>query len=180
MKNIDNFIRDHAEMFDDQEPAEGHFDRFEQRLEKHHAADMRTSPVRLWMKIAAGIVIFITAGLAIFDLATHDFSNQTNLQEATLGLPTELIEVLNIYERRSDQQMTELSQLAQSCPNGDQLVEETQNELQQFDQNMNTLVSALKENPSDNRVQNALIQNCKAKETLLSDVILQEKMKKCN
>ncbi|MBE0649030.1 MAG: hypothetical protein IH596_14760 [Bacteroidales bacterium] len=180
MNNLDKFIRNHAEMFDDQEPAEGHFDRFEQRLERQHASVTRTAPIRMWMKIAAGIIILITAGLAISDLATHDFSKRTNLQEATLGLPDELIEVLDIYQRRSDQKMTELNQLALNCPNGSQLIQTTQNEVDQLNKNMDNLVSALKENPSDNRVQNALIQNCKAKESLLSDVILQEKMKKCN
>ncbi len=180
MNNLDKFIIDHAEMFDDEEPSVGHFDRFEQRLDTLKASSVRQSHVRLWMKIAAGIIILMTAGLAIFDLATHDFSTRTNFQEATLGLPDELIEILNIFESRSDQQMTELNQLAQNCPNGSQLVQTTQKELDQFDRNMTDLVDALKENPSDNRVQTALIQNCKAKESLLSDVIFQEKMKKCN
>jgi len=180
MNNLDKFIKDHAEKFNDQDPAEGHFDRFEQRLEKLHASGIKPAPIRLWMKIAAGIVILMTAGLTIFELATHDFSNRTNQQQATLGLPDDLIEVLDIYERRTDQQMSELSQLAQNCPNGSNLVKTTQKEVDQLNRNMDDLVYALKENPSDERVQNAMIQNCKAKESLLSDVILQKKMKKCN
>ncbi|MBL7137542.1 MAG: hypothetical protein ISS17_02060 [Bacteroidales bacterium] len=180
MNNLDKFIRDHAEMFDDQEPATGHFERFGQRLDRLHASDMKTTPFRFWMKIAAGIVILMTAGLAIFELATHDFSGRTSLQQATLGLPEELVEVISIYERRADQQMTELNQIAQECPDGARLMKHTQKEVDQLDKNMDDLVSALKENPSDNRVQTALIQNCKAKESLLNDAILQEKINKCN
>ena len=179
MSNFDKFIKDHAGMFDDQEPATGHFERFEERLERLHTSGTGTTPLRLWMKIAAGIVILVTAGLAIFELATHDFSGRTSLQQATLGLPDELVEVLAIYEQRTDQQMTELNQIAQNCQNDSRIVK-TQKEVDQINRNMDDLVSALKENPSDNRVQTALIQNCKAKESLLSDVILQEKMKKCN
>lgn len=180
MSDIEKFIREHAEKIDDQEPADGHFERFGLRLESLQQSYRRPTPVRMWMKLAAGIVILMTAGLAIFELATHDFSQRTSLQQASLGLPDELIQVLDIYERRSDQQMMELSQLAEKCPNGASLVRSTQEDLNQFNRNMNDLVSALKENPSDDRVQNALIQNCKAKESLLSDVLLQEKMKKCN
>ncbi|MBN1200091.1 MAG: hypothetical protein JXA23_12110 [Bacteroidales bacterium] len=180
MSDLEKFIRDHAEMFDDQEPSANHLERFEQRLNKLHATSAKSTLTLVWMKIAAGIVILLTAGLAIFDLATHDFSVQTNLQQAALSLPDELVKVLDIYERRSDQQLTELNRLAQNCPNGTNLVQSTKDEVAQLDQNMNELVSALKENPSDSRVQNALIKNCKAKESLLSDRILQEKMRKCN
>lgn len=180
MSDLEKFIREHAEMFDDQEPVEGHFERFNQRLDSLHPSGVKSAPVRIWMKIAAGIAILITAGLAIVDLATHDFSQRTNLQQATMGLPDELIELLAVYECRTDQQMTELNLLAQNCQNGTILVQTTKKEVDQFNRNMNDLVSVLKKNPSDDRVQTALIQNCKAKESLLCDVILQEKMKKCN
>ncbi|MFH1296006.1 MAG: hypothetical protein ABIJ04_01885 [Bacteroidota bacterium] len=180
MSNLDKFIRDHVELFDDQEPAAGHFERFEKRLERLHASGTETTPLRLWMKIAAGIVILVTAGLAIFELATHDFSGRTTLQQATLGLPEELVEVISIYEGRASQQMSELNQIAQHCPDGTSLMKNTQKEVDQLERSMDVLVSALKENPSDNRVQNALILNCKAKELLLNDAIHQEKIRKCN
>lgn len=180
MSDLEKFIRDHAEMFDDQEPSNGHMERFEQRLSQLHGAERQSRPVHVWMRIAAGIVILITAGLAIFDLATHDFRTDKNLQQATLGLPDELTEVLDIYEKRSDQQLSELTQLAKSCPEGAGMIQSTQQEVDQLDRNMLDLVTALKENPSDPRVQNALIKNCKAKESLLSDRILQEKMRRCN
>jgi len=70
MNNFDKFIRDHAGMFDDEEPSANHFDRFDQRLAAFHESSVKQSPIRLWMKIAAGIVILMTLGLAIFDLAT--------------------------------------------------------------------------------------------------------------
>lgn len=180
MDHLEQFIRNHAGLFDDQEPAPGHFERFEQRLAKQEEQSFRPSPMRFWMRIAAGIVILMTAGLAIFELATHDFSNRTALQQASLGLPDELAEVLDIYQQRSDQQIIELTKLAQSCPQGSRLMQLTQKEVEQLDRNMNDLVSALRESPNDPRVQNALIQTCKAKETLLSDKIHQEKIKQCN
>ncbi|NQV01020.1 MAG: hypothetical protein HQ542_00095 [Bacteroidia bacterium] len=132
------------------------------------------------MKIAAGIVILMTIGLAIFELATNDFYERTRLQQATLGLSDEMIEVLSVYEHRADQQMTELNQMAQNCPNGTILMETTQIEVDLLNKNMDDLLSALKENPSDNRVQIGLIQICKAIESLLNDVIHQEKINKCN
>lgn len=180
MKTLDQIIRDETEMFDDKEPAEGHFERFELRLEALHASSGRPKPVRLWLKIAAGITILMTAGLSVYELATRDFSQQTSLRQSTLGLPAELTEVLDIYESRTNLQMKELTQLAQTCPNSAPMVKTTQNEVARLDRNMVDLISALKENPSDDRVQNALIRNCKAKESLLCDMLLREKMKKCN
>ncbi len=180
MNDLDKFIRDHAGMFDDKEPAEGHFERFEERLENLHVSETRTMPIRLWMKIAAGIVILMTAGLTIFELATHDFSERTKLQQATIGLSDEILEVLSVYGQRADEQMIELNKMAQNCSNGPGMLKITQTEVDQLNRNMDELVSSLKENPSNSRVQTALIQNCKAKESLLNDVILQEKIKKCN
>jgi len=180
MNKLDDFIRKHADRFNDEEPSEGHFDRFEQRIDEQQVSSRERHPVRLWMKIAAGIVILATAGLAIFELATYDFSGQNSLQQATLDLPDELVEIITFYQHRSNQQVIELNQVAQLCPDKSIMITQTEKELAKFDKNQDKLVHALKENPSNSRIQDALIQNCKAKESLLSDVLLNGKMKKCS
>jgi len=180
MNKLEDFITKHAEKFNDEDPSEGHFDRFEQRIEQQSVSFRERRPVRLWMKIAAGIVILATAGLAIFELSTYDFSGQNSLQQATLGLPDELVEIINIYQQRSNQQVIELNQIAQHCPERSGMISQTEKELTQFDENRDKLVNALQENPSNSRIQAALIQNCKAKESLLNDALLKGKIKKCS
>ena len=180
MNKLDDFIREHAGRFNDEEPSKGHFDRFEQRIEQHQVSSRERRPVRLWMKIAAGIVILATAGLAIVELSTYDFSGQNSLQQATLGLPDELVEIITIYQQRSNQQVIKLNQLAQLCPERSNMINQTEKELTQFDKNQDKLVNALQENPSNSRIQAALIQNCKAKESLLNDALLKGKIKKCS
>lgn len=179
MNNIEQFIRDHAGMLDDQEPAQGHFERFEERLERFHSQPVRHPRIRLWMKIAAGLLIFITAGLTIFELATRDFSGRNTLQRTAVGLPDELIEILAVYETRAGQQMVELNRMAMACPGNQGLIRQTSEVVSRLDRDMEELVTALKDNPTDSRVQTALIRNCKAKESVLNDLILNEKIKKC-
>ncbi|TSA26315.1 MAG: hypothetical protein D4R67_08070 [Bacteroidetes bacterium] len=179
MSKLNQFIKDHAGMFDDQEPGTGHFDRFDERLNQLHTLEPKPATIHFWMKIAAGILILVTAGLVIFELATRDFTGRTTLQQAAIGLPQDLVELLSIYENRTGQQMTELNQLAQNCPDGPKLVDDARKEIDQLDRNLDELVTAIKENPDNDRVQAALIQNCKAKESLLNDAILSEKIRKC-
>lgn len=180
MNNLEDFIKEHAEQFNDEEPAEGHFDRFEQRLDQQHSVTIKKPVVRLWMKIAAGIVILVTAGLAIFELSTHDFSNQNAMQQATFELPDELQEIITIYHHRTTQQMNELNQLAQHCPDRSGMITQTEKGVANLDKNQENLVKALRENPSNSRIQAALIKNCKAKEELLNDALLNGKIKKCS
>ncbi len=179
MNKLDDFIREHADRFNDEEPSEGHFDRFEQRIDVQQVSSRERRPVRLWMKIAAGIVILATAGLAIFELATFDFSGQNSLQQATLGLPDELVEIISVYQHRSNQQVIELNQLAQLCPDKSSMIDHTEKEVARFEKNQDKLVNALQENPSNSRIQAALIQNCKAKESMLNDALLKGQIKKC-
>ncbi len=180
MNKLEDFIREHAEKFNDEEPAEGHFDRFGQRLEQQYVSSRERRPVRLWMKIAAGIVILVTAGLAIFELSTNDFSDRNSLQQATLGLPDELVEIVTIYQHRSNQHMIKLNQLAQHCPGRSGMINKAEKEITQLNKNQDMLIKALQENPSNSRIQAALIKNCKAKESLLNDALLQGKIKKCS
>ncbi|MBC8315424.1 MAG: hypothetical protein ISR57_04645 [Bacteroidales bacterium] len=179
MNKLENFIRGHSEKFNDEEPTEGHFDRFEQRLDQQDVSSRERRPVRLWMKIAAGIIILATAGLAVFELSTYNFSGQSSLQQVTLGLPDELVEIITIYQQRSTQQVIELNQLAQLCPDKSSMINQTEKEVAKFDKNQDKLVNALQANPSNSRIQAALIQNCKAKESLLNDALLKGKIKEC-
>ena len=65
MNNLEHFIRLNREQFDSEDPPEGHCERFSIRLEELHRGAGRNRNVRLWLKVAAGFLIFITAGLAI-------------------------------------------------------------------------------------------------------------------
>jgi len=179
MSELERFIKKHAEKFNDEEPGEGHLDRFEQRLNQLAADTGNRTSYRLWMKIAASIVILVTAGLIVFELATNNFSGHQGLQQATLGLPDEIVEVIHIFNNRANAQIQELDQMAQHCPGSVDLIARTRNEVDRLDKNMDELVEALKENPSSSQVQTALIRNCKAKEAYLNDALLQGKMQKC-
>ncbi|MFH1159648.1 MAG: hypothetical protein V1733_01700 [bacterium] len=179
MKKLEHFIRDNQELFDSEEPLDGHFERFETRLAQLQDQRVRLRPVQLWMKIAAGLLVLVTAGLAVFELATNDFTKRTGFEAAALGLPDDIREVISYYQQRSDQRLLEIENLAQNCPEPTGSRNTTNRDLAQLDKNLNDLVVSLKENPSDSRVQAALVQNYQARESLLDSYLLQANMENC-
>jgi len=179
MEKLEDFIRNKQELFNGEEPPAGHLERFDTRLARFRAGRAPVQPIRLWMKIAAGILALITTGLIVFEMATYDSAAQTNFQEATLNLPDDLREVLSYYQKRSDQRLVEMENLAQNCPETARSITMTIRDLAQIENNLNELVVALQENPSDSRVQAALVQNYQARESLLDSYLLQANMENC-
>jgi len=179
MDNLEQFIRKHAALFDDQEPSPGHFDRFEDRLSRLHHVGKRQSSRKLWLRIAAGLLILAATGLIGLELIRTDFSASSRQDNRMAALPDEIQEILQVFELRTNSQLEELQQLAANCPGNNGFLTNTQNELSQLDKRMNRLLDVLAENPADPRVQTALLQQCKARETLLNDALLQGKMQKC-
>ena len=179
MEDLKKLIHDHSEAFNDAVPSDGHFERFEDRLNQRFQKRMQPASNRIWMRVAAGLVILVTATFAFIALFTQDFSGREEMQAAVLDLPEEMQEILYFYQQRTALQMAELNQVMQSCDNGSQLINRTTLDLEQYDQQIAYLVKMAKTQPDNDRVQNALIQQYKAKETIINDAILLGKIKKC-
>ncbi len=180
MDTLESFVRKNREQFDTFEPAEGHFKRFEERLAQESGIRVISLTSRgMWLRIAAAVLVLITAGLITFDLATGRVFPRHAEDVASLNLPADVQEAVDYYASLSDQRMTELGKIATGCPNGAKLLNQAQREVSNFNATDRELTKALMENPGNERVQAALIQNGKMKESALNNLVLQGNMETC-
>jgi len=179
MNNLEHFIRLNREQFDSEDPPEGHCERFSIRLEELHRGAGRNRNVRLWLKVAAGFLIFITAGLAILELTTGGLTRAKEGRFASDALPSDIREAILYYQQRTDQRLREIDQLALNCPDASQSGKLRREELALLNQNLDDLLVACRENPGNSRVQAALVQNYQAQESLLDSYLLAATFENC-
>ncbi len=150
MNSIEDFIRENKEMFMNNEPPEGHFDRFEERLKKMQ----RTNKIRLITRIssiAAIGLLLITSSIFIYD---RYFDREPLM--LTLGdISPEMQKVEYYYTSQVDRLSVGLDSLSEGSQ--DNLKKMMADELAEMDSIHKELQKKLGSNPGDDRVVNAMI-----------------------
>jgi hypothetical protein len=180
MKNLEKFILNNREQFDDADPSPGHFARFQELLEQDQPRVVSISRSRTWMRVAAVAVVLVTAGMIGYDMLSGRAFNSSNDDLASLAFTVDTQEALDYYTKTTDDRMKEIDRIASECPDGTALKSKALKEAAAFDANHNELALALKENPGNERMEAAMITNQKLKENALNNIILQGNMEHCN
>lgn len=163
MDELERLIINNRHSIQDEEPLEGHFERFEARLQKS-AKPTRIVNFRMVIKVAA-LVIF--ALLAVNQGRIYLFPEKHEL--LTLGSISEEYREVEFYYTSSIQQgMNQWNSFNQegliSKPEQQMMLKEQQ----EFDQMYQKLLQDLKANPNDERVINALIEYYQTRMNVIS------------
>jgi hypothetical protein len=163
MTDLENYIYTELEQFNTEEPPDGHYERFKEKLAFKNSKRVRLT----FLKIAAIVLIgFIISYAAFreFDIINY---NMENLYIVNTNV--ELYEAEQFY---NDQLALNYKKLQQLGFNND-MVEKNQilNELSEMDHQVQTLKNDLKLNPDDERVVHAIIYFYQVKLELM-DVII--------
>lgn len=180
MEKLEQYVRNNSELFNEEEPRAGHFDRFEARLKQEDVQVISIGRRHTWMRIAAVAVVLVTAGLIGFDLLSGRAFTRSDRDLASVTFTADMREALDYYSNVAAERMKEIDKITQSCPDGQQLKSKALSEVATFDANHDELTLALRDNPGNERVEAALIQNQKLKEEALNNIILQGNMENCN
>ncbi|WP_321285852.1 hypothetical protein [uncultured Sunxiuqinia sp.] len=162
---LEEIFRENREAFEDDAP-QGHFDRFEAKLD-HEFRHQKKWNRKLFLQIAAAVIFALLLGnqLRLY------FTPEQN-QEATLAsVSKEYGEVEFYYTSSIDQSLNKWDKLNQEgfISEADQQMME--NEIQEFDQVQNQLQKELKANPDDERVINAMLEYYQAKFSVIKIII---------
>lgn len=172
MKNkLENIIRENKEFFNDKEPLEGHFKRFESKLNKESGKSRKPVFRIVWQAAAAVIFAFLLVNQALIYFGKE---NHSNIRLASYHPEYSEMEVYytnaintginHINTMPKDEQMTEDVQ---------QLMDE---EMLEFEQTFKKLQEELNANPDDQRVINAMIEFYQTKLNVITMIL--ENMKK--
>ncbi len=172
MKDLEKYVNENLKSFDDEEPGEGHLERFRMKLEQKDEVISVFKRSGIAIKIAAVILVFLTAGVFLFDESIHGLKHLIYGQTAAATIPSDVDEALQYYSAQANQGMEKISRLAGSVQEGHRLTEMVQQDLNSLNANSDELRKSFKENPNDERIKAALIRNEQMKKTIVDNVVM--------
>ncbi|HRR93799.1 MAG TPA: hypothetical protein P5257_10470 [Bacteroidales bacterium] len=168
MKNIEQIIKENRNLFDGMEPAEGHFERFEWKLEKRLHSGVKRSILPYLLR-AAVVTLLVT----LSSLWTWDHFIRPGKDRMTLGdVSPQYREVENYYVHQVNMMEGEIRNADFIDPEQRQMLN---NELKSMDSVYIQLQKDLKANPDDERIINAMIEHYQTKVDVMSFILEQLK-----
>lgn len=175
MKDIEKIIRKNKTAFDNEEPGDGHFDRFEEKLKlrfnqkKQQTMKTKKFEYKTFLRIAAIALVLIVAGMMVFEKTQ---TTGTEHQQAAISLKDvspEYEEVEMYYQQTVDKKLNELQNI--QCNKTDMASEDIIQELSDIDTMYNSLQQELMQNKNDERIINAMINCYQMKVEVLDQII---------
>ena len=169
MSLLEDKIRKNRENLDAAEPAEGHLQRFEKKLDAISDSQARRNSFwagRTW-KVAAVIILLVGVALTLYFVSPGDYTN--NL--AANPLPQDIQEVKMYYDLEAQKKLEQVNQCAMSPDQAELIREIARHELLELDSNSTALEDQLRNDQENERLKNALILNYKTKADLIGDII---------
>lgn len=170
MDNLEKFVLENRDAFDIA-PPEGHFERFMEKLETGSHVRHFYLERNFMLKIAAAILVLLTTFALVFDFTAQ----KLQASHKSASLPPEIQEAMNYYQRTTNDQLGEIHRLACCGQDLKSLNDLAEKELKSLDTKSEELKKNLAENPGNERVQAALIQNEQMKKSVMDNMI--EKIK---
>jgi hypothetical protein len=170
MKTIDEIIRNNRDFFGDAEPSEGHFERFNRKLEARlHTESVFRSIVPYLLK-AAVVTLLVT----LSSLWTWDHFLRPERSRMTLGdVSPQYREVENYYIHQVNLMESEIGSV--SLTDDPEQNEMLKAEMSSMDSVYVQLQKELKANPDDERIINAMIEHYQTKLEVMTFIVNQLK-----
>jgi hypothetical protein len=174
--NLERFVRDNREAFDAHEPPDALWARLDEKLgpapassespfrEVHRTPQRptRSSWFRTNWQVAASIAVLLLAGAFLYVNQRYGVSQQPELAVSSPAYAKEVV----YYTQLIDEKRTELKQLSETNP---ALYEEFSTDLTRLERNYQTLKAELPQNPNQETLIQAMIQNLQLQINLLNE-----------
>lgn len=177
MDKLEKFITKNRESFDDAEPLTGHFSRFEEKLDQQQSHSGFAIDKNFLLKIAAGLLILLTVSVYIFDFAANRLSKNLSGESRSAIISTEMQDAINYYDDAASTKLGQIDKLACCGQDTRKVHSMANNEMETLNANSAELQKTLSENPGNERIQAAIIQNHQMKEKVMNQVVNQMKRK---
>jgi hypothetical protein len=170
MKTIEDIIRNNKDFFEDQEPSEGHFERFNRKLEIRSRINAPKRSIVPYLLRAAVVTLLVT----LSSLWTWDHFIRTGSSRMTLGqVSPEYKEVENYYIHQVNMMEGEI--VTVDLKNNPEQKEMLIKEMKSMDSVYVSLQKELKANPDDERIITAMIEHYQTKLEVMTYIVSQLK-----
>lgn len=170
MKTIEEIIRGNKDLFEGDEPSEGHFERFNWKLEKRfHTVTTKRSIVPYLLRAAVVTLLITLSSLWIWD----NFLKPGRQRMALGDVSPQYREVENYYIHQVNLMESEI--ISTSLNQNPEQKEMLMKEMKSMDSVYVQLQRDLKANPDDERIINAMIEHYQTKLDVMTFIINQLK-----
>jgi len=164
--DLEDFINDNKSLFDTEVPKNGHFERFQMKL------NSQEKPKRLLYNVLkyAAAVIFLISTFFIYENYLN-INNKEIITENEIDIEDDFSDVSNFYSSRLDAKFEEFNSV--SCKNVEDQKQKQiiQDDIDELKNEYNELMIEYKLNPNNNLIKNALISNYRLRIDTLGRVI---------
>lgn len=164
---LDDLIRNNLESFNESEPPEGHFSRFESKMRSSRITGLRGFRAN-FLKVAA-VVVFIFLATAVFVREIRMFQTAAGAGYVSSTGETELEEAERYYSGLVNDYYSRLSNLDFS--GNEQEKNLIMKELIEMDRNVELMKTDLRNSPENEIIINAIISHYQIKLELMDDII---------
>lgn len=168
---LEKIFSENRDAFDAFEPEAGHFERFEARLDAAEEHRSKRANRFGMLKVAALILVLISATIFIFDFAFSQIRDRIASSEQSDGFPLEMHEAMFYYKTRTDQQLATLNELSANHPQVGEIRQSAKLEMERLDKCTGELTAELKKNPGNEKIEEAILLNQKMKEEILTHIL---------
>ena len=170
MKDLEKIIRDNTGFFNDEEPFEGHFERFRAKMEaRQSVAPKRVSIVPHLLKAAVVALLVSLSSLWTWEHVLSPDARMMSLSEVS----PEYREVEKYYVQQVNLMENEIQDMwISGHPEEKEMLLD---EIDQMDAKYEELQKDLKANPNDERVINAMIEHYEKKVEIMNYILTQLK-----
>jgi hypothetical protein len=164
MDKLEKLFNDQREAFDE-EPLEGHFQRFDEKLNRYHSHKKAT--IRTWpfLKIASLVIIVLLSA----NLFIHLFPGKKE-KRAEKFANTEMNETALFYNTRITSGLSQLQQMANQGIGSNQELIQVKKELSEMDLLYQDLQKEYSKNPNDERIVSAMIEYYQTKLNIINTI----------
>lgn len=171
MKNLEQYIRDHRDEFDAEEPEEGHFEAFRSRLAFEPQAVKTPARNFAMLRVAAVVLLMITVSVAVFEFGARYIGNTLRAGNDEKELPAEIREAMQYYDNRASAGIAEIRQLAAAHSGIGTDGKEALREISGLDASTEELKRALADDPGNEKISDAILRNQQMKDAILTHII---------
>lgn len=160
MKNIEDYIKNNTELFNE-EPNEGHFERFRQKLQQQKVSKRR-SLIRSSMRVASVAILLIMSGLYVsnrfFNASEQELNSNIEFVEAQKYYVTKINNGINsIKNMDGSLSGRQRAMLVREMSKADDLFKELQHDYQTT--------------PDDPRILEAMINHYRMKAMIIDNIV---------
>ena len=171
MYKLEKKIIDNQPYFNDQEPDQGHRDRFAAKLSHGGRSKRRRITVYDFMKVAAVIVLLISVSYLLLKPTT--IAENGRLYITQIEIPEDMVQIQDYYEELSTAKFDEIDGLAQNEDEAKRVKAVAKKKMDKLDSKLAVIEKEYMKNPQSEELKEAIISNKKLKADVVNNIVEQ-------